>query len=470
MQAEQAYPGARPEREQPAEGRARGGARRLDLKKYEEADFGQQKQTVEGEIAIAEGELKRAENQYEWTKKLRAKDYVTDTELKADELNVQKRKIDVDLAKTKQDVLIKYSDVRQRSVLKSAQDQAKAELERVEAQNTAQLAQAKADLEGKRATDKLEHDRLEKIRSQIAKATVRAPRDGLVVYATLQGDNMRGRQNPIEVGTAVSQRQLILSLPDISRMIADCKLHESVIDKVKEGQITHVTVDAMPDRIFAGTVSRVALLPSSQNMWLNPDLKVYATRIAIDGDTSMLKPGMSCSVQIIIDELKDVVSVPVHAVRRGGRKSYCYLADKDGTQLREVQIGLHNGKMIHIPKGLEVGDIVYLSVPPGAPELPNVGPEEPTEPVVDPASVAAGADGNHGKPDASKGESPSGRPSRRSRRGAPAADGEAAGDEAPRGGDAERMQEWRKKLESMTPEQREELRKKFAGSKPTQGP
>src|SRR5262249_29459204 len=45
----------------------------LDLKKYREADFDQQKQTVDGEIAIAEAEYERAKDQLGWTKKLREK-------------------------------------------------------------------------------------------------------------------------------------------------------------------------------------------------------------------------------------------------------------------------------------------------------------------------------------------------------------------------------------------------------------
>ena len=47
---------------------------------------------------------------------------------------------------------------------------------------------------------------------------------------------------------------------------------------------------------------------------MNPDLKVYATDVSIDGANDAIKTGMSGKVEILIDELKDVLYVPIQSV------------------------------------------------------------------------------------------------------------------------------------------------------------
>ena len=59
-------------------------------------------------------------------------------------------------------------------------------------------------------------------------------------------------------------------------------------------------------------------MPDSQNMWMNPDLKVYLTTVTILGTNDWLKPGMSSKVEIFVSRLADVVYVPVQAVSPAG--------------------------------------------------------------------------------------------------------------------------------------------------------
>ena len=59
------------------------------------------------------------------------------------------------------------------------------------------------------------------------------------------------------------------------------------------------------DRLFA---------PDSENRWMNPDMKLYSTRIAIDGIRDWVKPGMSAKIEIQVKRLEDVVYVPLQAV------------------------------------------------------------------------------------------------------------------------------------------------------------
>ena len=57
------------------------------------------------------------------------------------------------------------------------------------------------------------------------------------------------------------------------------------------------------------------MLPDAQMVWLNPDLKVYATEIHLDGESNGLRTGMSCRASIVVDEYEDVVYIPVQVER-----------------------------------------------------------------------------------------------------------------------------------------------------------
>ena len=114
---------------------------------------------------------------------------------------------------------------------------------------------------------------------------------------------------------------------------------------------------------FYGTVQRIAPLPDAQSMWMNPDLKVYNSEIYIDGNNEILRTGMSCQAEIIIQQYKDAICVPLQAVIRVGTEPTVYVQTGDSSEPRKVKTGLDNNKMIHILEGLDEGDVVLLNPP-----------------------------------------------------------------------------------------------------------
>ena len=175
--------------------------------------------------------------------------------------------------------------------------------------------------------------------------------------------NYFGNQEPIREGATVRERQTIITIPDLRRMGVNVKIHESYIKKIKEGQKAHITVDAFPDQPLTGKVTKVGVLPDSQNRWLNPDLKVYLTTVTIDGTNTWVKPGMSAKVEILVDHLEDVVYVPVQAIVPDGGKQFCYIVRGSEPERREVTTGEFNDEFIEIKKGLKAGERVWLNPP-----------------------------------------------------------------------------------------------------------
>jgi hypothetical protein len=156
---------------------------------------------------------------------------------------------------------------------------------------------------------------------------------------------------------------VIISMPDTASMVAEISVHETEVDKVRKGQPATIVMDAFPDKVLQGEVLEVAPLPDEQRGWMNPDLKVYKTLVKIDGSHDFLRSRMSCKVQILVENLKDVIVVPIQVVSNRGGKKVCFVATPQGPQERVVRTGSFNDTFVQIVEGLQQGEEVMLNPP-----------------------------------------------------------------------------------------------------------
>ena len=241
--------------------------------------------------------------------------------------------------------------------LRGKLETAKRKVVQVKRNNEAQLAQAEAALKAANESLKKEEELLQRYREQLEKCKIYAPQDGMVAYTIPYS---RYYQVEIREGTPIRPRQKILSLPNLEKMQVKTSVHESVLDQIKPGQKATIRVDAFPDRVYEGTVQSVAVLPE-QSRYLSSETKVYETIVTIDQSVEQLKPGMTAVVEIHVDHLKDVVTVPVQAVVQIGEDTWCYV-DVDGTlERRPIKLGRSNDKFVEIRTGLATGERVVLN-------------------------------------------------------------------------------------------------------------
>jgi RND family efflux transporter MFP subunit len=297
-----------------------------------------------------------------WTQKLYDKKYVAETELKGDQLAMQSSKIQLESSKTALELFRLYEFPKEAEKLLSDHSEAERELERIRAGARSKLAQAQAKFDSNKAKYSLEKDRLEKLRKQFGACTMKAPVPGQVVYSSSMMDQRERRRNPIEIGAVVRERQKIISIPDTSKMKVEIKVNETWVDKVQPNQQAKITIAAFPDKTFTGKVLKKAPLASPED-WLNPDLKVYATDVSIDGTYDFLKTGMTAKVEIVINELKDVISVPIQAVLNARGKKVCFVLSSSTAKQRQVETGAFNDSFVEIKSGLSEGDKVLLNPP-----------------------------------------------------------------------------------------------------------
>ena len=449
-----------------------------DLKNYIDGEFPKQLMEVEARIALARGNKKRADDELAGSKRLAAKEFVTTNELEIDEQAALKAQLDLDLAESDKQLLLDFTYKRNLAQLESDAKQARMALERVERKASADIVQAEADLKAKESEFGRQTDKLTKTVEQIEKAKVRAPTDGLVVYATTgQGGGFRHSSvEPLDEGQVVRERQELIHLPTASSFLAEVQVHEASLAKVTVGLPVHITVDALPDRSFRGRVASVAPLPDAQSAWINPDLKVYDTEIHIEGDVTGLRTGMSCLAEIIVAELEDATYVPIQAVVRENGRPTVYVADAHSSKPRAVEIAMDNNRMVQIVSGLEPGEGVLLAPPlssakregggrlPSAEETPEVAtaPEAPEAPEAEtPPGAASAADRPLQRPPSEASDAPGDDERRREGLGGPpgAADFERFRNATPE--EREKMrQEMQERLKNMSPEEQEAMRQR----------
>jgi len=357
----------------------------IDFSSYANIDAlgdGEAKQKLrkfEDDLQVAQKEEGQAKVQLEGTKRLFEKGFVTKIDMEKDEIAYENNRLKVQTAETARDLFMKYEFPKTAEENLSKHAESVRELTRARKAAVSKLAQAQAKLKSAQGQYNIQSRQKKDFYDQLEKCTIKAKRPGLVVYGGSREDMMYyGGEERIREGASVRERQSIITIPDMTRMSVRVKIHESYIKKVKKGQKAQITVDAFPDKVLDGEVTQVGVLPDSQNMWMNPDLKVYLTTVTIQGTNDWLKPGMSAKVEIFVSRLPDVVYVPVQAVSAVDRKQVCYLANGRRSEQRVVEVGEFNDEFIEIKNGLKEGDKVLLrAAETSAPEKTEEKKEQP---------------------------------------------------------------------------------------------
>jgi HlyD family secretion protein len=333
-----------------------------DLAKYIEGDAPQQINTATNQIIIRKEQLQRAKNKLDWTKQLAQKGYASKSELEADALSLMQATISVDQAEEDLRLFGKYDLPKNKRRLESTLEQSQMELERLKHRTANQLAQAEANLRTSQRALELTLQKLNELKQQLENSKIKAPQDGLVVYASSSyGD--RGGSTLVEEGAQIRQRQEIIKLPDVSQMLVEIRVHESHVLQVKAGLDAYVTVDSIPDRRFKAKVTKVAVLPNSQDRWMNPNLKVYSTDVLIEEELPDLKPGASARAEIVITNLMNAMAVPLQSVTTVKGKQVCFVQEGSSLTMKPVVVGNFNDQFIEIRSGLNEGDQVALTPP-----------------------------------------------------------------------------------------------------------
>ena len=337
---------------------------KMALEKYQKGDLPQLLRENAAEIALADEDVQRATEKMGWSQRLAKEDFLTRTELQADELALKRKQIDLEMAKSKLNVLTNYTMLQQRSALESALRRAERSMARTEWSNKSSLRQVESEVRAREREFDRSTNRLAMLNFQISKSKIYAPTNGIVLYtSTVLISRRQWWIKPLAVVATAVERQELIYIPIESGMVVEVMVPEASLNKVDNGMPARVKIDAFPGRAFEGRLVKIGILPDGQSSQLNPDLKLYKCEIECDFKDALIRPGMSCDVELVKESYDRTLYVPVQCVVRLNGKPVVYVRDGKGWSPRPVRVGLDNNRMIQILEGVHVNEEVMLAPP-----------------------------------------------------------------------------------------------------------
>ncbi len=314
--------------------------------------------TYLGDIELAQTKLNRSERTLEYTRKLYDRQFVSKNDLENDQLDVQSQTKSLEATRGKYEIFRRFDFEKDFQKAWATWQESRRSLERAQANAKIRLTTAESKLRTARQTLAQAAKRLEEAKQSLANCTIVATRPGMVVYPKLPRWDSSG---PIQPGKEIRNEQEVFTLPDLSRMQVKITIPESQIDLLQLGQAASIALDAIPGKTFPGKVCNKGLLPSAEDEWLNPDLKVYNVKVAFEESGNQLRPGMTATVEVLVQRLEQVLFVPIQAVLTDADGRHrCLLASGEA---RAVALGQRNRSFVEILDGLREGDQVLMAPP-----------------------------------------------------------------------------------------------------------
>jgi HlyD family secretion protein len=309
----------------------------LALQEYQDGVRVQLRQDYEGKIALAQADRRRQEDRVAWARRMVPLGYIAPSKLEAEKhLLLQ---AELTLARLGRE-FASYRRFVEPNTLRTLSS-------RVEAANAVLAYQTNRRAQQER--------RLASLRRQVELCTIRAPHDGVVIYANQQDDNVR-----IMTGIRVRQKQDLFYLPDLSRMEVQALLHETVVQRVQPSMPTQIRIEALADRLLMGRVVSISPLPVPTRRRSGSDIKNYQARVVLEEVPAELRPGMSAAVEILTAQRPGALVIPRDAVARAGGRDVCYVAGPRGLERRRVAIGPASHDLLEVTAGLAEGEEVVL--------------------------------------------------------------------------------------------------------------
>ncbi|MGB6688145.1 MAG: efflux RND transporter periplasmic adaptor subunit [Terracidiphilus sp.] len=213
--------------------------------------------------------------------------------------------------------------------------------------DTAKLEQAKAQVLQSQAS-------LKQLEEQLSYTTIVAPMDGVIL------------SRDVEMGDAVSSilvlgstATLVMTEGDVNQVYVQGKVDEADIAHVYLGQPARIKVESFRDRVFQGKVTKIAPMGVEKD-----NVTTFEVRVSIDNPGGELKANMTANAEILLDEHKNVLSVPENAVVYDTQKNASVdvpdKSKKDGQRKVQVTVGLSDGSKTEVDSGLKEGETVVL--------------------------------------------------------------------------------------------------------------
>ena len=289
-------------------------------------------------LELAEKKMERLRQEYEQLKPLMEKGFITREELKKTGDELEQAEEELALTRRRSQILVEQTRPR---------DRQRAEL---------QLAQKEAQRENIKARVEEAIARARMLQEQVENCRIYARRPGMVVYEEYLGTSPRRK---IRVGDRVTSSQVLVTIPEVSRMLVEASASEADVYRVQPGQAAAIRLEAFPDLRLAGRVVRVGTLARSEDRPV--DDKRFDVIVEVDSTDAPIRPEMTARVDVLTGERTDVLLLPINAVFDRAGSPVAHVITRTGTDTRPIELGQSSDTEVEVIAGVREGERVALT-------------------------------------------------------------------------------------------------------------
>lgn len=189
------------------------------------------------------------------------------------------------------------------------------------------------------ATLRFDTANLDLAKAQFEKTKLKAPFAGILGL----------RQ--VDVGDYIDPGQALVNLDDISSLLVDFSIPEKYLSQLKEGQAIEITLEALPNQTYEGTIYAIAPQVDSVT-------RAIQARATLPNPHNNLRPGLFAKIKVVFEKNEQAMTVPEQSVFNLQEKSFVYRVIDNKAVLTEVTAGVRENGQVEILKGLSPQDTI----------------------------------------------------------------------------------------------------------------
>jgi len=179
---------------------------------------------------------------------------------------------------------------------------------------------------------------------EFEEARVKSPLSGIVGRLYLDKGSTIGLDTPIALIAKMDRVKVEFSIPERDMV------------KVSKGQDARVKVDAYPDKIFGGNVTRLSPV-------VDPMTRSAYAEVTLSNPEHKLKPGMFAEISIVVASSREAIVVPKEGILENinsGKSSVFVVQDSIAVR-RDVKTGISQGGLVEVKSGLSLGEKIVIT-------------------------------------------------------------------------------------------------------------
>lgn len=330
----------------------------VDLTRYQNEEKQVELNDRRGQIAMAERDLKEAEEKLNYYRTFHKRGFISSEQLKAKEAELDRSRFSLAQSQSRLKIFERYMVPRQERTLIVKVEELKRDLSKLKKTHAAALVKAQADITTCKTALTAEETKLQGLQQELVCAEVKAPADGILAAPLAEAQKSRPT-----TGATLQPKQMIFIMPKMEELNIRIRLAEADMRKLRMQQAARINIECDGGMTCTGTLEKIEF--QAESSWAKNETQPrdFVGHIKLQSqeplDWTML--GSKARVEFTLDHIPDALQVPASAITEKDGKSFVMVMTGEGPAPRELRTGSTNGKNVEVRQGLEPGEKVLVT-------------------------------------------------------------------------------------------------------------